>query len=142
MSETGQFYLLISISSSSLSVLGRPPYEAECSDGKRYPCLVPRRREKHQCLVNGFPGGSDGKESACSAGDPGWISESGRFPGEDSLASPVFLPGEFHGQSLLGYSPRGRKELGTTERPTHTFIRLREFPSIARCLRMFVLNRF
>ena len=89
MSETGQFYLLISISSSSLSVLGRPPYEAECSDGKRYPCLVPRRREKHQCLVNGFPGGSDGKESACSAGDPGWISESGRFPGEENGFSSI-----------------------------------------------------
>ena len=29
--------------------------------------------------------------------------------------SPVFLPGESHGQrSLVGYSPQGRKELGTT----------------------------
>ena len=28
----------------------------------------------------------------------------------------VFLPGEFHGQrSLVSYSPRGRKELDTTE---------------------------
>ena len=30
----------------------------------------------------GFPGGSDGKESACNAGDPGLIPESGRSPGE------------------------------------------------------------
>ena len=30
----------------------------------------------------GFPGGSDGKASACSAGDLGSISESGRSPGE------------------------------------------------------------
>ena len=30
----------------------------------------------------GFPGGSDCKESACSAGDPGSIPESGRSPGE------------------------------------------------------------
>ena len=30
----------------------------------------------------GFPGGSDGKESACNAGDPGSIPGSGRFPGE------------------------------------------------------------
>ena len=30
----------------------------------------------------GFPGGSDGKESACNAGDPGWIPASGRSPGE------------------------------------------------------------
>ena len=31
--------------------------------------------------------------------------------------TPVFLPGEFYGQrSLVGYSPRGRKESDTTER--------------------------
>ena len=30
--------------------------------------------------------------------------------------TPVFLPGEFHGQrSLVGYSPWGRKGLDTTE---------------------------
>ena len=29
-----------------------------------------------------FPGGSDGKESACSVGDPGPIPGSGRSPGE------------------------------------------------------------
>ena len=30
----------------------------------------------------GFPGGSDGKESTCNAGDLGSISGLGRFPGE------------------------------------------------------------
>ena len=30
----------------------------------------------------GFPGGSDGKESACNAGNPGSIPGSGRSPGE------------------------------------------------------------
>ena len=30
----------------------------------------------------GSPGGSDGKESACNAGDPGSTPGSGRFPGE------------------------------------------------------------
>ena len=30
----------------------------------------------------GFPGGSDGEESACNAGDPGAIPESGRSPGD------------------------------------------------------------
>ena len=36
-------------------------------------------------------------------------------------SSPVFLPGECHGQrSLAGYSPRGRKELDTAERLTTT----------------------
>ena len=33
--------------------------------------------------------------------------------------TPVFLPGELHGQrSLVGYSPWGRKELYTTKRLT------------------------
>ena len=45
----------------------------------------------------GFPGGSDGKESACNAGDPGSIPELGRFPW-----TPIFLPGESHGQSAWG----------------------------------------
>ena len=36
--------------------------------------------------------------------------EKGRLP------TPVFLPGESHGQrSLAGYSPWGHKELGATE---------------------------
>ena len=65
----------------------------------------------------GSPGGSDGKESACNAADPGSIPELGRSTGEEKwLPTPLFLPGESHGQkSLLGYSPWGRKELDTTE---------------------------
>ena len=35
------------------------------------------------------------------------------------LPTPVFLPGEFHGQrSLMGYSPQVCKESNTTERLT------------------------
>ena len=35
------------------------------------------------------------------------------------LPSPVFLPGEFHGQrSLAGYSPWGQKKLYVTEQLT------------------------
>ena len=35
--------------------------------------------------------------------------------------TPVFLPGQPHGQrSLVGYSPWGHKELDTTEQLTHT----------------------
>ena len=33
-------------------------------------------------LFGGFPGGSDGKESACNVGDPGSIPGLGRSPGE------------------------------------------------------------
>ena len=39
-------------------------------------------------LVLGFPGGSDGKASACIAGDPGLIPGSGRSPGEGN-GSPL-----------------------------------------------------
>ena len=37
-----------------------------------------------ECLkvLSGFPGGSDGKASACNAGDLGLIPGSGRSPGE------------------------------------------------------------
>ena len=44
----------------------------------------------------GFPGGSDGKESTCSAGDAGLISGLGRSSGEENGPTLVFLPGEFH----------------------------------------------
>ena len=56
----------------------------------------------------GFPGGSDGKESACNAGDP-WV---GKIPWrKEWRATPEFLPGESHGlRSLVGYGPLGRKE--------------------------------
>ena len=33
-------------------------------------------------LVLGFPGGSEGKESACNVGDPDLNPESGKSPGE------------------------------------------------------------
>ena len=33
-------------------------------------------------VIKGFPGDSDGKASACNAGDPGSIPGSGRSPGE------------------------------------------------------------
>ena len=71
-----------------------------------------------QCTVWGFPGGSNVKESACSAGDLGLTPGPGRAPGEGIDRQPilVFLPREFHGQrSLVGYRPWGHKEWDTTE---------------------------
>ena len=72
--------------------------------------------------TKGFPGGSDGKESACSAGDLGFYPLVGKIPWRrEYLPTPVFLPGKSHGQrSLVGYSPWVRKELDTTERLTHS----------------------
>ena len=61
--------------------------------------------------VWGFPGGSDGKASACNVGDPGSIPGSRRSPGEKMQPTPVLLPGKFHGwRSLVGYSPWSCKE--------------------------------
>ena len=65
----------------------------------------------------GFLGGSDGKESACKAGDWGSIPGSGRSPGEgNGYPFQLFLPGELHGhKSLAGYRLWGCKVLDTTE---------------------------
>ena len=45
----------------------------------------------------GFPGGSDGKESTCSAGDWSSVPELGRSPGKGNgyPFTQVFLPGKF-----------------------------------------------
>ena len=82
------------------------------------------RKNGHQnfiIVVNyallGFPGGSDRKESACDAGDPGLIPGLGRFSRRrEWQLTPIFLPGESHGQkSLAGYNPWGRKEVDVTK---------------------------
>ena len=67
--------------------------------------------------LKGFPGGSDGKESTCNAGDLGWIPGLGRSPGEGQGNTVQYsLPGESNGQRrLVGYSPWGPKELDMTE---------------------------
>ena len=65
----------------------------------------------------GFPGGSDGTESACNAGDQSSIPGSRRFPWRrEWQPTPVVLPGESHGQkNLVGYSPNGHKKSDMTE---------------------------
>ena len=69
-------------------------------------------------LCGRFPSGSEVKVSACNAGDYGSIPVLGRFPWRRKWQpTPVFLPGESHGwRSPVGSSPRGHKELDTTER--------------------------
>ena len=74
--------------------------------------------------TEGAPGGSESKETACSAGDPGSIPGSGRSPGGGWRPTPGFLPGESHGQkSLARYSPWGLKESDRTERHSHWELR-------------------
>ena len=60
-------------------------------------------KQKHCSLVDvsgdeGSPGGSDGKQSACSAGDSGLIPGLGRSPWRrEWQPTAVFLPGKPHG---------------------------------------------
>ena len=55
------------------------------------------------------------KESSCHAGDSGFISGSGRSPGEANATHSSILAWEIHGQrSLAGYSPWGSKESDET----------------------------
>ena len=50
--------------------------------------MVTAVRQIERPFLLSFPGGSDGKESACSVGDPGLILGSGRSPGEGN-GSPL-----------------------------------------------------
>ena len=67
-----------------------------------------------------FPGGTSIKEPACQCrghkrlGFDPWV---GKIPWRRKWQpTPVFLPGEFHGQrSLVGYSPWGCKESDLTK---------------------------
>ena len=61
-------------------------------------------------LHKGFPGGSDGKESSCKAGDRSLIPGLGRCPGEGD-GNPL----KYGQRSPAGYRPRGRRESDTTE---------------------------
>ena len=71
------------------------------------------------CTSEGFPGGSDGKESTCNVGDLGSIPEFGRSPGgghgNPLQYSCLENPHEQRSRSLVGYSPWGCKELDVTE---------------------------
>ena len=87
--------------------------------GSKFSGLV----EFHIRILHSLPGGSDGKESACNAGDLGSILGSGRSPGEGNgnplqyscLENPMERESD-GGRSLVGYSPWGRKESDMTER--------------------------
>jgi len=84
--------------------------------------------EKHQILTTGAPGIPEVEYLFSSVNtDDNLYTECGYplSPVRCLLVkwhpTPVLSPGEFHGQkSLVGYSPRGRKELDTTKTVTHT----------------------
>ena len=75
-------------------------------------------------MMLGFPGNASGKEHVCPSSrhkrcefNP-WVH---KMPWSRAWQpTPALLPGESHGQrSPVGYSPRGCKELDTTQRLTH-----------------------
>ena len=75
----------------------------------------------------GFPVGSDGKESACNAGDLGSIPQLGRSP-EGGHGNPLqysFLEDPHKQRNLVSNSPWGLKEQDTTER-LKTYIKLKK----------------
>ena len=65
--------------------------------------------------LGGFPCSSVSKASAYNAGGLGSIPELEVSLEKKWKPTPVFLPGESHGQrSLVGYSPLGHKESDIT----------------------------
>ena len=82
------------------------------------PGKIPWRRNRLPTLVFlGYLGGSDGKESACKAGDLGLVPGLEWPPGEGhDNPFQYFCLENPHGQRcLVGYSPQGHEELDTTE---------------------------
>ena len=70
-------------------------------------------------LSRGFPGGLDGKESTCNAGDLGLIPRSVRFPGEGN-DNPLWYPCLENPMDRGAWQAavHGVAELGTTQRLT------------------------
>ena len=75
--------------------------------------------------MQGFPGGSDSKETACNAGDPGSISGSGRSPGEGN-GNPLQHSCLENSMDREAWWATGHEvtELDTTEGLTHTSVDL------------------
>ena len=80
--------------------------------------------------LQGFPGDSEDKESACNMGDLGSIPALGRSSG-GGHSNPLQYSclEKPHGQkSLVGYSPWGHKESDTTERLSRAQSTYMKFP--------------
>ena len=86
--------------------------------------------------TSGLPGWHGGRESACQCRRRWFVPGVRKTPWSRKWQpTPVFLPGESHGQrSLAGYSPWGHRESDTTDPLTFSlFILLVE--GAAECLR-------
>ena len=66
-------------------------------------------------MISGLPWWLSGKESTCRWRRRGFDPWVRKIPWRKKWQpTPVFLPGKSHGQSLVGYSPWGHKELDMT----------------------------
>jgi len=84
--------------------------------------------------LQGFPGGSDGKASACNGGDQGSIPGSGRSPGEGN-GNPL------QHSCLENPSPWGCKESDTTERLHFTSLPSNLWVIILPCWYCFLMHK-
>ena len=95
-----------------ISLASKITVDGDCSHEIKRCLLLGRKAITNLDSLLGLPGGFGYKESVHSVGDLGWEDPLER----ERLPTPVFLPGEFHGQrSLAGCSPWGHKELDMTE---------------------------
>ena len=113
---------------------GPPPWDSHCNAvlGLEGPsCSLQRTaiyelkrtslRLLNRAQVNCIPNcGSDGKESACYAGDPGWMPELGRSPGEGNGYPFLYSCLEnSHGQRSLVATVHGITKSRTRLRDRH-----------------------
>ena len=79
------------------------------------PCLSKEALDTEKCkLFLDFPGGSDSRESACKFRRCGFDPWVGKIPWRrEWQPTPVFFPGEFHGQRrLAGHTVHGVSRAG------------------------------
>ena len=90
------------------------PHALEPGKAPQWEARTLQLESSPRSTTTSFPGSSDGKASACNAGEL-----VGKIPWRRKWhPTPALLPGKFHGwRSLVGYSPWGRKESDTTEQP-------------------------
>ena len=88
---------------------------------------IGKAKKQCKCLeirMDRVSSSSDGKASACQAGDPGSIPESGRSPGEGN-GNPLqysCLENSMNRRVWRATSPWGGKVLDMTEQLTHTYM--------------------
>ena len=102
-----------------------PPLRGNCVSHGEHPCLEMLRIcfstttgiSCSQGQILGMPGGSTGKKIHLQCRRCKFELQVGKIPWKRAWQpTPVFLPGEFHGQrSLVGYSPWACKELDTID---------------------------